>query len=450
MRSACTSILIGLFCAAIATATACAAQEPPPPPPPDGAQPPHLDQRQLGEAGRMTPDVGQSLVTLFFPKVSPPDSDSGKEIAGLPAGSHPELLSWERVYTFALLHARTGAVRSVTALEPNAVAELAAQHGVADFGGFRRDFLASGSGAEKSFRDPSRDYLELLRRLQVIDNGRVDAILRVNCLTLFRELLRGESSGLTQLQVDLVDASIVRARQRSATEIERFRDALDRFKAELGFSPHALLIPDRQGMAAFGEVFQAVHTWPRNPKRTLDVLPKLIARLPALGEVVIEGRPILGTIEASPERLEEALAAAARVASKNRGGAEKAHAAQGTDVEIELRVRERIRRLLEAHHAYGGEKRCYELAMRLIDQGLIELVAPPSGGTQALAQSTNAAKATAALLEQLAQVQRAEDRLVGIWASFKAERLALYRDLGILPYDDWRSFYNDLAARPND
>ena len=40
-----------------------------------------------------------------------------------------------------------------------------------------------------------------------------------------------------------------------------------------------------------------------------------------------------------------------------------------------------------------------------------------------------------------------QDRLVGLWASFKAERLALYRDLGVLPYDDWKSFYDDLAAR---
>jgi hypothetical protein len=48
----------------------------------------------------------------------------------------------------------------------------------------------------------------------------------------------------------------------------------------------------------------------------------------------------------------------------------------------------------------------------------------------------------------LSQIQRAQDRLVGIWASFKAERLALYRDLSVLPCDDWKSFYDGLAARP--
>jgi hypothetical protein len=64
-----------------------------------------------------------------------------------------------------------------------------------------------------------------------------------------------------------------------------------------------------------------------------------------------------------------------------------------------------------------------------------------------LAQSAGARIATQGLLDQFDQVRSAQDRLVGLWASFKAERLALYRDLGVLPFDDWKSFYNDLEAR---
>ena len=51
------------------------------------------------------------------------------------------------------------------------------------------------------------------------------------------------------------------------------------------------------------------------------------------------------------------------------------------------------------------------------------------------------------LLAPEAQRLNAEDRLVTIWTSFQAERLALYRELGILPYDDWKSLFNDLSAR---
>ena len=89
-----------------------------------------------------------------------------------------------------------------------------------------------------------------------------------------------------------------------------------------------------------------------------------------------------------------------------------------------------------------------ELASRLIDEVLEQIVAPPAGGKPALAQAVGARIQTESLLDQFVQIQRAQDRLVGLWASFQAERLALYQDLGNLPYDDWRSFYDDLAARP--
>ena len=57
------------------------------------------------------------------------------------------------------------------------------------------------------------------------------------------------------------------------------------------------------------------------------------------------------------------------------------------------------------------------------------------------------ATAVTGLLAPETQRLNAEDRLVTIWTSFQTERLALYRELGILPYDDWKSFFNDLSAR---
>ncbi len=410
-------------------------------------QPPPLDERRLSEVGRMKPDEAESIVSLFFPKLPPLSLDSVKGIVGLSTDSRPDLMTWEHVYTPALVRARTGLTSSADVLDPKLLAELAARHGVADFGRFRRDFLAGRPGASGTFRDPSGGYLELLRRLQVIDNARCDVALRENCFRLFQELIRGEASGLSQLQVDLVEASLVRARQRLADETAQFRDGLDELKAAIGLSPRALSIPDPEGIASFRDVFEKVHNWHRDPTRTFKVLPQLIARLPALGEVVVEGRPILDTIEANPDRLEDELAALMRSAVKDRNGREKGEAARDEDVPLERRTRQHIRRLVEARRAYVMERRRYELASRLIDQVLEQIVAPPAGGTQALAQSAGARIATQGLLDQLEQVRGAQDRLVGLWASFKAERLALYRDLGVLPYDDWKSFYDDLAAQ---
>ncbi len=435
MRTVWTSILTGALSAVVATSFAA-----PPQPPPQ-------DERQLKEVGRMTPAEAQPFVALFFPPLPPRSLDSVKGIAGLSTDSRPELLTWERVYTLALMRARTGPTWSADVLDPKVLAEIAARHGVADFGRFRHDFLAGRPGAGGTFRDPSGDYLELLRRLQVIDNARCDVALRENCLRLFQELIQGESSGLSTLEADLVEASLVRARQRLADETAQFRDGLDELKAAMGLLPCALLIPDPQGTAAFREAFERVHNWHRDPTRTFQVLPRLIARLPDLGEVVVEGRPILGTIEANSDRLEDELAAVMRVANKDRGGREKGEAARATDVQLELRTRRHIRSLVAARRAYVGERRRYELASRLIDEVLEQIVAPPAGGTHALAQAVGARIATQALLDQMVQIRRAQDRLIGLWASFKAERLALYRDLGVLPYDDWKSFYDDLAAQ---
>ena len=84
----------------------------------------------------------------------------------------------------------------------------------------------------------------------------------------------------------------------------------------------------------------------------------------------------------------------------------------------------------------------YELAIRLQDQAFERMVAP----------STGAISLRSPLLEGMIEHGNRsceiEDRLVSLWMTFRAERLALYRDLGVLPYKDWTAFYADLALRP--
>lgn len=411
-------------------------------------QPPHLDERQLADVGRMRAAEADSLLVLFFPQLPPLSRESVQRIVGLPTGSRPERLTWKRLYTLAILCTRAGSEPGAGLLEPAALAELAAAHGVDDFSRFRHDFLARRPGGRWSFYDPSREYVDFLRRLQVVDNARCDVALRENCLRLYQELVKGEASGLSALEVDLVEASLVRARQRLADETARFRDGLDGVKSWVGLPPRASLVPDLEGIAGFRAAFEGAYNWHRNPTRTRKHLSQQIARLPALGEVLVEGRPILAAIEANPDRLEDELAAVLRSAGKDPGSQNKGEAAPNAEGPLEPRIRYQLRRLVEARQTYGLQRRRFELASRSIDDVLTQLVAPPAGGTHGLAQAVGARLATQGLLEQLDQVQSAEDRLVGLWASFQADRLALYRDLGVLPYDDWKSFIDDLAARP--
>ena len=138
MRTIWTSLFAGALCAVVTTSFAAPPQAPPQPPSP---QRPPLDERSSREVGRMTPDGAQSFDGLFFPPFPRRSLDTDKEIAGLSPNSRPELLTWERVYTLALVRACAGSVRGADVLDPNFLAELAARHGVADFRRFRQDFL---------------------------------------------------------------------------------------------------------------------------------------------------------------------------------------------------------------------------------------------------------------------------------------------------------------------
>jgi hypothetical protein len=155
---------------------------------------------------------------------------------------------------------------------------------------------------------------------------------------------------------------------------------------------------------------------------------------------MIDGQPILGGIDADPDQMEGVLTKAVQLAIKNRADLAKGQFPTDADLLLELRVRRRIRHLFETRRAYAGEKRDYELAIRLKDQTFERLVAPTAGVRMPRSPLL------AELIEHEARALKAEDRLVALWTSFRAERLALDRDLGVLPYDDWSSFYADLSA----
>jgi len=388
------------------------------------------------------PPEGAEVNQLLVAQVSP-SLDSDKEIAGLSRGSRPELLTWERVYALALVHARSRRGALPELLDPAALAAEAARYGVADFAAFRNLFLTDGPAASGPlFRDPSAAVLELLGRLQAIDNARRNVAVHESLVKLLQQRVQGESSGLNGLDVDMVVAASVRARQRLAEKIRQYRDEFDKLKVAVGLRPRAALLLDRQNLAAFNSVFDSVEVWARRSNRNLEELPRLVERLPALGEVVLGGQPILAKLEMNPDNWEDVLAAAAELAIKNRIDRNTARTPLDNGVQLELRVRRRIRGLFATGRDFEGEKRRYELAIRLRDQAFERMQAPPAGA------STSRSPLLQALLEQDVQLLEAEDRLIALWTSFRTERLALYRDLGALPCNDWNAFYADLSAAP--
>ena len=130
-------------------------------------------------------------------------------------------------------------------------------------------------------------------------------------------------------------------------------------------------------MASFGKVFDQARSWHERPDRSLRELPRIIKGLPALGEVVVEGRSILAEMGGSTDQQEEALTRAARLAIRNRSDLDKGPTrGDAGAVALELNIRHRIRRLFELRRAYEAQRRKYEVSIRVIDQGLEQLGSP--------------------------------------------------------------------------
>jgi hypothetical protein len=194
-------------------------------------------------------------------------------------------------------------------------------------------------------------------------------------------------------------------------------------------------------MAGFQEVFDSVANWERSADRHAERLIGVIAELPELGDVILAGQPTLGVIDVDPDRWQAIFKNAARLALENRGDLAKAGAEEGAGARFELQTRSRVRHLVEIRRAYEEARRGYELAVRIKDQAFERLHTAASDGAQDRSLSLER------YVEQIRNVTASQDQLAELWTSFRARRLALYREIGVLPYTDWKSYLADLTAQ---
>ncbi len=126
-----------------------------------------------------------------------------------------------------------------------------------------------------------------------IDRRNVAYFERV--VALYRELIQGESSGLSQLQVNQSMSQLLSARLRLWTDKMTYRWFLDQYKQQLGMPPDTPVVMDQSFLGTpFYNVFDAVDAWQRRPARNLNELPGIIGKLPQLPDIDIDGRSVLG------------------------------------------------------------------------------------------------------------------------------------------------------------
>jgi hypothetical protein len=395
---------------------------------------------------------------------------------------------------------------------------------------FGNTFALAGFSVPGNF-DPVVGYLVVVFNLVEVEVDRRNLFFLESLAKLYQELIQGEASGLSRLQVDQVMQRLILGRQALFTDRVTYRNQMDQFKMQLGMPPDMPLVVDMSLARPFYEVFDAVDTWQRNPLRSLDDLPGIIAKIPDLEDIDVEGRSVLEPyrnynstlkefVAENEEGLEDLLQSSVRIALEYRldlmndramlydtwrqirvtanalkgilnvaltnnvytpvvsntnpfGFLSQAkqfsltlngelplvrmnernafrtalinyqrqrRLLQSQEDNLKIQLRGDLRTVHASYITYEIAKRNYELNVRLKDQSFEQIVAPPAGGTQALAQSANAATQTTNLLTFQGNVITAMLALTNGWQQYQTARLIVYRDIGILPYDEWEAF----------
>src|SRR5208337_3631690 len=340
---------------------------------------------------------------------------------------------------------------------------------------------------------------------------------------LYEQLIEGESSGLSQLQVDQVKSRVLTSRQTLILDIVTLRNTNDQFKQQIGLPPDTPVVPDVSLFQPYLDVFAEIDEWQRSKNRKMEDVPKIVDKIPQLKDIVLDGHSLLGpylsstTYTDNEEDLEATLQAAVRIALEYRLDLMntraqlydawrqirvKANALKGVfnvaltnqvftppttptftpnpfgffsgahqfslvfNAELPLiRVAERnafrqaiiayeqqrralmseedfiknqlrgdIRAMQVNYINYDITKRNLVLNIRLKDQAFEQIIAPPQAATgQGLAQSANAATQTTNLINF-------QQTLFTAYETYQLARLTVYRDIGILPYDEWEAF----------
>jgi len=239
-----------------------------------------------------------------------------------------------------------GGGRAVT-LEPLTLAERNLLYQVRLFALFRQEFfvVTLTAGAVQNFGnnftlagfssgisgnvDPVVGFIPAVQNIAQVEIDRRNVQFYENLYRLYGELIQGEASGLTPLQVDQVLLSLVSARQNLFQDKITYRNSLDQFKMQMGLPPDTPMVLDMHLFAPFFEVFDGVDRWQKDAKRTMDQLPTIISKFPVLEDIDVEGRSVLGlyrnydaerrVFTAEDENpLEDELQAAVRIALEYR------------------------------------------------------------------------------------------------------------------------------------
>jgi len=227
-----------------------------------------------------------------------------------------------------------GGGRALT-LEGLTQAERNLVYQVRSFAKFRQEFVVSTlvAGQVQNFgttvpsvgftgggnADTVIGFLNVVEDVQLLENTSKNLATFERIAEVYLQLIEGESSGLSRLQLDQVLQQVQNARVQVLQSRLNFRNDLDGFKQQLGMPPDTPMIVDRSRTAPFNRVFEEIDRWSLTERRELGQLAGIIAKLPDLEDLVLDGRSCHDVFDQKDDpNLENLLLIAERVALENR------------------------------------------------------------------------------------------------------------------------------------
>ena len=124
---------------------------------------------------------------------------------------------------------------------------------------------------------------------------------------------------------------------------------------------------------------------------------------------------------------------------------------QSQEDDIKQGVRQQIYNLINVAENYQIAQVNLKLNIRQRDYATRQIFAPATSIDSNA--SANVAAQTNNLIQSINTILSSQRQLLLFWVNYQSQRLAFYRDLGVLPYDEWESFYeffpaNSATVRP--
>jgi hypothetical protein len=171
--------------------------------------------------------------------------------------------------------------------------------------------------------DPVIGYIRVMADIAQVELDRRNVEYFNRLMPLYEQLIQGEASGLSQLQVDQSNLNLISARGRLVSDTLSYRQDVEQYRIQLGMPPDIPVVLDRSLIKPFFDAFDKIDAWQRNRNRELKDLPLIVDEIPDLQDVVIDGRSLLAVYKGSQtyseeERLEDILRAGERIALEYR------------------------------------------------------------------------------------------------------------------------------------